>query len=149
MTSLLYWPCWPFFRTVLDQRGTVNSYAVDNSCVKYSSWIHSAGHKNVLSFTFLERVWSWQWIFVSLSNRGSQAGLGPKWRTRKQSALGSFTDPPGDNPHHWGEHTCHTGGVSGEKIAIRYQLLFDFLGGGRSARGSVCDANCPSHNIIR
>lgn len=148
MTSLPYWPCWPFFRTILDQRGTVNSYTIHNSCVKYSSWIHPAGHKNVLPFTLLEQVWSWQWIFViSLSNSRSQAGLSKRW-TRKQGALGSFTDPPGDNPHHRGEHTCHTGGVSGEKVAIRYQLLFDILGGGRFACGSVCDANCPSHNII-
>lgn len=62
--------------------------------------------------------------------------------------LGSVTDSPGDNPHHWGEHTCHTGRVSGEEVAICHQLLFDVLGGGRFARGSVCDADCPSHNII-
>lgn len=148
MTSSLYWPCWPFFRTIVDQRGTENSYTVRNSCAKYSSWRRSTAHKNVPSFTVLEQTWSWQWTFVtSLSNRSAQAGP-PKWGTRKSSALGSIADPPGDNPHHWGEHTCHSGGVLGEKVAICYQLLSDILGGGRFARGSVCDANCPSHNII-
>lgn len=147
MTSLPYWPCWPFLGTILEQRGTLNSCTVRNSCTKPSSRTHPAGHKDAPSFTFLERVWSWQWIFVTSLGSRTQRELPKRW-ARKQSALGSAADPAGDHPHHRWEHPGHPGGISGEKVAICHQLLFNIPGGGRFARGAVCDADCPSHNTL-